>query len=60
MKITGHKTNSMYRRYLIVDEDDTQASPRAAAGFPKESASNKEGCPAQDGNRKLNQCSHGQ
>ena len=32
MKITGHKTNSMYRRYRIVDEDELrQAQERQQA-----------------------------
>ena len=46
MKSTGHKTNSMYRRYRIVDEDKLKTSPRATAGLFTKSDSNKKGCPA--------------
>jgi len=31
MKITGHKTNSMYRRYRIVDEDELRQAQEQEA-----------------------------
>ncbi len=38
MKITGHKTNSMYRRYRIVDEDELrEAQERLQAHLEKQS-----------------------
>lgn len=32
MKITGHKTNSMYRRYRIVDEDELREAQERLQG----------------------------
>jgi hypothetical protein len=33
MKITGHKTNSMYRRYRIVDEDELRQAQEKQQAF---------------------------
>jgi hypothetical protein len=35
MKIAGHKTNSMYRRYLIVDEDELGQAQEQQQAFLK-------------------------
>ena len=35
MKITGHKTNSMYRRYRIVDEDELRQAQEQQQAFLK-------------------------
>jgi integrase len=35
MKITGHKTNSMYRRYRIVDEDELRQAQEMQQAFLK-------------------------
>ena len=48
MKITGHKTNSMYRRYRIVDEDELRQAQEQQQAFLKEPDGSQEGCPAQD------------
>jgi len=42
MKITGHKTNSMYRRYRIVDEDELrEAQEKLQAHLAKQSKTPK-------------------
>ena len=38
MKITGHKTNSMYRRYRIVDEDELRQAQEQQQAFLKNQA----------------------
>ena len=48
MKITGHKTNSMYRRYRIVDEDELREAQEQQQAFLKNLAKAKEGCPTQN------------
>jgi hypothetical protein len=35
MKITGHKTPSMYRRYRIVDEEELSEAPGKNAATPE-------------------------
>ena len=37
MKITGHKTNAMYRRYRIVDEEELRQAQEQGEAFHKES-----------------------
>ncbi len=56
MKITGHKTNSMYRRYRIVDEDELRQAQEQQQAFLK---IQRLGwlSPSEPG---LRQCSHGQ
>jgi len=34
MKITGHRTHSVFERYNITDETDTQEAGRKAEVFP--------------------------
>jgi hypothetical protein len=48
MKITGHKTNSVYRRYRIVDEDELREAQEHQQAFLKNLATAKEGCPTQN------------
>ena len=41
MKITGHKTNSMCRRYRIVDEDELKAQEQQQAFLKNHAAAKK-------------------
>jgi hypothetical protein len=35
MKLTGHRTEAVYRRYAIVAENDLREAVRGARGFPR-------------------------
>lgn len=41
MKITGHETDSMWRRYSIVDEDDIEQALKAAEQYISERVTEK-------------------
>jgi hypothetical protein len=41
MKITGHKTDSMYRRYRIVDEDELRQAQEQQQAFLKNQAATR-------------------
>jgi len=49
MKITGHKTNSMYRRYRIVDEDELRQAQEQQQAFLKNQAATRKVVPLRTG-----------
>ena len=49
MKITGHKTNSMYRRYRIVDEDELRQAQEMQQAFLKSQAGARKVVPLRTG-----------
>jgi hypothetical protein len=46
MKITGHKTDSIFRRYLIVDEELLAQATGAVAAFLEETEGSRTGIPS--------------
>jgi hypothetical protein len=57
MKITGHKTNSMYRRYRIVDEDELRQAQEQQQAYLQSQIQTRRLSRLEPG---LRQCSHGQ
>jgi integrase len=49
MKITGHKTNSMYRRYRIVDEDELRQAQEKQQAFLQSQAAARKVVPLRTG-----------
>jgi hypothetical protein len=49
MKITGHKTNSMYRRYRIVDEDELRQAQEQQQAFLKNQTAARKVVPLRTG-----------